>query len=197
MTKRITILIALIALPLFGGAKFRVTGFIRDGTNKPAHATMTNVIWELEMIDEAGNTATNWSGLMAFPSSQTVITNVTTTNNPVTSLNTKSKTFTNFVNGRFYTNNIGKGITIQATVWRSHVASAGRTGIAIQGGNGATMANVVSWGAQTLTTTPVVGRTNSLFYYVTNTGVYCFTNTVSGGANAAGIVAGTGCIVTD
>jgi hypothetical protein len=94
---------------------------------------------------------------------------------------------TNFIGGMFYTNFSGQDMTVQSDVWMTPAAAAGKVGVDIRLGNGATMRRATGVSFQTLT--EVMAKTNTISTVVTNGEVYCFTNISSGAGNAAGLVA--------
>lgn len=116
---------------------------------------------------------------------------------PLPSANSSpSVTMTNFVEAYFYTNNSGRTIHVQADAWRTDGAASGRASLELRIGDGATMNRLTGHGASTTASSIVNSYTNGVAAFITNGGVYCFTNNSSGAGNAAGLVTGTGNVTT-
>lgn len=104
---------------------------------------------------------------------------------------------TNFISGGLYTNLSGAGISVHSGATWTNAAIAGEAEIELQIGNpGGTLVGISFAGDQTISSTLATTNRGNLDGFVTNGGVYTFTNKSTGAGNGAGLVPGTGQLIT-
>lgn len=112
---------------------------------------------------------------------------------PTVQTNTVTMTLTNFVSGQIYTNTTGRLIHVRAAVQITPAAIVGNASMNLKSASqGVTLTTISGAGLATLITSLINIQTNELSGWVTNGGVFSFTNGSSGAGNNSAIIAGTG-----